>query len=172
MGDSGGMSASAGISAASSLAGAYSQSEALKSQSDYQRSMSAINARFADIQGKDAIERGEKEAQKLKKGAKRTIGAQRAALAAQGIDVNEGSALELQEDTDKLSSEDAMQIRNNAWREAWGYRVQAQNISSQSAMSSIGANAQARSTLLTGGLNALAYGAKAYGAPKGDKKTT
>jgi hypothetical protein len=84
-----------------------------------------LNAGIADIQAKDAMERGAIEEAKFRKGIELTIGSQRAGFAAQGVDVNVGSAVDVQADAAFLGELDAMSIKTNASREAWGYQVQA-----------------------------------------------
>lgn len=83
------------------------------------------NAGFADLQATDAIERGELDAKKMKRKTEQVIGAQRTSLAAQGVDVNKGSALDVQADAAYLGELDVQTIKSNAAKEAYGYRVQA-----------------------------------------------
>jgi hypothetical protein len=130
------------------------QAKSVEAQGRYQKSLSGVNAGYAELQAKDAIERGEKDAQAIKRRGKQIIGSQRAALAAQGVEVDSGTALELQEETSELSQVDALTVRNNAWREAWGYRAEAQAATSAGQLASITAKANARNTLVTGGINA------------------
>ncbi len=173
---SAGSAAGAGsfASATTSLAGAYSQSQALEMQANYQKTQSEMNAKLADMQAEDAIKRGNKAAGQVKQQAKRMQGAQRAALAAQGIDIDSGSAAEIQENTEVLSAMDAMQVKNNAWKEAWGFKVQALNTRAEGSWAQAAGQAAARNTLLTGGMQALSYTAQGsydvYKSSKGDRK--
>lgn len=149
------MAATSTIMAGLSLAGGISQANAERSLGDYQQSIFNINARFSELQGEDAIRRGDKEATKIKRQAKQLIGKQRATLAAQGIELDEGTALAIQEDTAELGAADAMTVRNNAWREAWGYRAQALDLRSQGRLAKLGSRNRAANSLLSGGLGAL-----------------
>lgn len=142
------------LGAAGTMANSYQQSQAIKAQARYQSSMLESNRRLADIQAEDAIKRGKDEALKVKRQTKQIVGAQRAAMAAQGLDLGADDALAIQEETRQLGAEDAQTVKNNAWREAWGYRVQAENYSNQATMTSLAAKNEARNTLLTGGLSA------------------
>lgn len=144
-----------GALAALQLSSGYSQAQAIEAEGDYQQSIYNINARFADVQAEDAIKRGDKEAIQLKKQAKKLIGSQRVALAAQGIDIESGSALEVQEDTAALAADDVMTIKNNAWKEAWGYRVQAFDFRNRGEFAKLSAKNKARNTLLTSGIQAF-----------------
>lgn len=85
------------------------------------------NAQLAELQAQDAIERGQVEETKSRRQTEQVIGRQRVSLAAQGVDINKGSALDVQADAAYLGELDALTIRNNAAKEAWGYRVQAQD---------------------------------------------
>lgn len=143
-----------GALAFSQVASGYSQASAQRAEGDYQKSIFDINARFAEAQAKDAIKRGDKEAIELTKRAKRLIGSQRVSLAAQGIDIESGTALQIQEDTAELSEADAMTIRNNAWKEAWGYRVQAFDFRNRGEFAKMSSRNRARNTLLTSGIQA------------------
>jgi len=148
-------------SAMSTLSTAYTSAQATKSAGEYQQQIAESNSRLANIQAQDAIVRGEAEAKKAKEAAKRLIGSQRAALAAQGLSLEEDDALFIQQDTAELGALDAWDIKNNAWREAWGYRVEANRYTTQGQFAKITSTAKARNTLLTGGLQAtrdIAYG--------------
>lgn len=132
------------------LYGSAQQARAMRKQGDYQKDMSDFNSDIAKIQARDAIYRGDKEAKQYLKKASTTIGSQRAALAAQGVDVSSGSALDIQEETAGQGALGALTIRNNAWREAWGYKVQAETYSKQGFLAREAAQSGARSTMLTG----------------------
>lgn len=151
------MAATSTIMAGLTLAGGVSQSRAINAMGDYQKSIFDTNARFSELRAEDAIKRGDKEAQNVQKQAKRLIGSQRATLAAQGIELDEGTALQIQEDTAELGAADAMTVRNNAWREAWGFRAQALDFRSQGKMAKLGARNRAASTLLNAGMQSAQY---------------
>ena len=161
------LAAGAAIQGSNSMVSSYNQSRALREQGNYQRAMGDMNARYMEIQEKDALRRGEKEANAHQKDVKRLVGSQRAALAAQGIEINDDSALDIQADTAAMGAEDAMTIRNNAWREAMGFKIQAVNTRYAGQMAQMGAMAQAKSTLLTGGMQALGSGMSAVGHAQG-----
>lgn len=107
---------------AAKKAGALQQ-EAAESEAQLQE----YNAAQADLQARDAELRGQSDEQLFRQQISQTIGAQRAGIAAQGADVNFGSALEVQQDSQRLGEQDVMTIRNNAAREALGYKVAAEN---------------------------------------------
>lgn len=160
------------IQAGGNLAIGIGNAGAYRSKGTLEKQIAEQNNRFAEEQAEDAIERGQRGASKAIKESRKTIGAQRAALAAQGIEVNANSALEVQYDTKRLGELDAITIKNNAWQEAWGYKMQGLNARMQGIINQSTANYQANNTLLAGGMNALASGVQAgYYYYNGSKNT-
>lgn len=111
------------------MSDAYAQYAAGKQSRDLYR----VNADFAHAQARDARPRAEVSVARLREAAQGVAGAQRTAFAGQGVEVDSGSALALQEDTARLSERDVVQIRNNAARERWGYKAQARMLEFQGA---------------------------------------
>lgn len=99
------------------------QNEAAKSEAGLQD----WNANIARLQAADAIERGREAEERFRQGVKMQIGGMRAGFASQNVDVGFGSAVDTQADAAYLGELDALQIRTNAAREAWGYNVQAED---------------------------------------------
>ena len=151
------------VMSANSIQQSSFQSKNLKMQGKFQESQNNFNADMADIQAEDAVKRGDNEAVKLLQQANGIKGQQRVTAATNGVDVSSGSALDVQRDTEALSALDAIQIRNNAWREAFGYKVQAVQSRQQGTYASLAARNAANATIATGGMQALSYGAQAYG---------
>jgi len=83
------------------------------------------NAEVADQQSEDAIARGGEEENRFRSSVRGIIGSQRAGFAANNVDAGFGSALDVQADAAYLGELDALTIRSNAAREAWGYKVDA-----------------------------------------------
>lgn len=163
------MATAAVVAAGTSLANGYAQQQAALGNAAAQKGTADVNARLSTVAADDAIARGEKDAAKIKANARRITGSQRAAMAAQGLDPDVGSGLDLQTDTAVLSSADAATVRNNAWREAWGYRVEAVNATAAGRYAEISGNAAARASILTGSLEATRYGLQAGYYAKGGK---
>ncbi len=120
---------------------------------DFQSQQTAFNIEMAGLQGEDAIQRGDQQAQRVKKAASQLAGSQRASAAAQGIGIDTGNVADVVRDTNTLSTEDAISIRNNAAREAFGYKAQAVAYGAQGQMNQLASRNQANATILTGGLN-------------------
>lgn len=86
-----------------------------------------FNAQAADAQAKDAVTRGLETEGQFRKQLRGYIGTQRAGYAGQGVDVSMGSPLDVQMDTARQGELDALKIEVNAWRESWGYKMEAEN---------------------------------------------
>lgn len=114
--------------------GAINQAQAQRQAYEYQAQVARNNATLAQYQAKDAIEAGahEEQGRRLKTAA--MFSDQRASLAANGIDLGEGTATDLLATTKYIGEIDALTVRDNAAKRAWGYRVQGQDFTDQAAM--------------------------------------
>jgi len=151
------MAANSTLMAGLSLAGGIAESNAIAEEGKFQKSIFETNARFSELQAEDSIKRGEKEAERVKRRAKQLLGKQRTALAAQGIVLDDGTALQIQEDTAEQGAVDAMTARNNAWREAWGFKTQALDYRTRGRLAELSARTRSRNALLTGGMQAAKH---------------
>ncbi len=119
-----GVTAAVGVLAMGTATSAYGSVKAGNDAKDiYGR-----NALIGEWQAQDAEVRGRIDEKKMRRVTEGKIGSLRTSLAAQGVDVNKGSALDVQADAAYLGELDALTIRNNARKEAWGYRVQADDM--------------------------------------------
>lgn len=141
-------------SALSGITGAFSQYQA----SRYNAKMMEYNKKIGELQAADALRRGEIEEGRYRQQVGAMIGQQRVSMAAQGLDVNDGSALQVQQDTARIGEIDAMTIRHNAAMEAWGYKVQAAGAGAQADMARKAGTQRALSTLSTGFLDTWVTG--------------
>ena len=142
--------------------GAVQQAGAASASARYNAKVADMNAKLADRAAKDALNRGALEEQKQRQKTAQLMGAQQAAMAANGVDVTFGSPLDTIVDTAVLGELDALTIRSNAYREERDIRQQGANYRGQAAMS----RSQASSASTGGFLGAigtvLGGGAKAY----------
>jgi hypothetical protein len=157
-----GTGAGLGIMAASSLASGISEGEAARAQGDFAAAQGEANAKMAELQASEVEKKGQKDASIFRRKGRGQIGAQKAALAAQGIDIGSGTAAEQIEESGQFLEEDASRIRMNAIREAYGLKTEAINLRTQGQFDQIAGKAKQRSSLLTGGLKAAGYGAEGY----------
>jgi hypothetical protein len=86
------------------------------------------NARISDLQALDAEARGAEEERRFRESVRGLVGRQRATQAANNLDVSFGSAVDVQADAATLGELDALTIRTNARREAWGHRVESEDL--------------------------------------------
>lgn len=104
-------------------AAGVAQKEAAESQAQ----LADYNAGVAELQAQDAVARGAQDESRFRQGIRQVIGSQRAGLAAGNVDVGFGSSVDVQADAAFLGELDALTIRTNATREAWGYKVTAED---------------------------------------------
>lgn len=86
-----------------------------------------INARMAEQGAQSVLLQGQQQVGALTLKAGQLKSSQRTALAANGVDLGEGSAAELQASTDVMKEIDTNTLAANAVRSAWGYRTEASN---------------------------------------------
>lgn len=151
------------IRSGSAVGGSITQANAQRSQAAFTTSQANVNTTLAEIQASDAVQRGDLQAQEKAIQDKRMLGAQRASMGAQGVAVGSGSAADIQKGTLNMSELDQLTIRNNASREAFGYKMQGLNYQGQAKMAALAAQENSKNTILTGGMNAVADLGKGYG---------
>jgi hypothetical protein len=135
--------------AAFQAVGAMNQAEAQKNAYEYQAQIARNNATIQQQNAKLAMEQGVTEEQNQRLKVASMLGDQRASMAANGLDLGEGTATDLLATTEFMGNRDALTIRDNASRKAWAYRVQGQNFLDDAAFKSATA----------GGINPLMAGA-------------
>jgi hypothetical protein len=138
----------AGVGLAIGAVGAIQGANSAKNAGKFNKRVGLMQARDAELRGVDEEARYRRELAQI-------IGAQRAEMGNRNVTAS-GSALDLLADTAMIGEEDVITIRNNAAREAWGYRMGAQEASRQ-------AKAQSRNILMGGVGSTLTGGAQAYG---------
>lgn len=153
--------ASSIVQATSSAAGAYSQSESIKAEGAYKKQVADANSTISKFKAKDALDRGNTASLEQMHKTDLMASEQRAAQSANGTDINSGSAQAVRSSSRVVNELDAQTIKNNAWRESWGYEVQASNQKNEGEFAQIAANNESNNTLITGGLRAISYGAQA-----------
>lgn len=135
------------IGAGVSAYGAYQQQQSANAAAEYNAKVANRNQQIAKIQAEEAKKQGDIEAKKYKQQVAALQAGQRAGYAGAGILVDAGTPYQVGEDTSVLGELDAMTIKRNAARQAWGYQVQGMNYSAESDLYRM----SKRSALLTGG---------------------
>lgn len=132
------------------------------------------NARIAELGAQSALYQGQQQVGALTMRAGQIKSSQRAAMAANGIDLGVGNAAEVQASTDIMKEIDANTLTSNAVRSAWGYRTQAVNyqneaITKRGAAGSISPGGSAFSSMLgsAGSVAGPWYSLNKSGALKG-----
>lgn len=110
----------AGIATVGSYFSALGQKTSLGAQAN----VADINAQMSEDEAQAALLAGQKEQQGILLKGAQTKSSQRTSLAANGVDLGVGSALNVQDSTDVLTQVDANQASTNAIRAAFGYRTQ------------------------------------------------
>lgn len=145
---------------------AYKKSEAEQKQAEYNAAVQKNNADLAEIQAQDIIKRGEQEATAARRQGAQVRGAQRASMAARGLDLGEGTPLSLLDQTDYFAAIDQATIKSNTGKEVFGKRAQAAGFRSEAAMYT--ATAESKSPLLsavTAGVQTAAMSSSLMGKP-------
>ena len=106
------------------------------------------NQIMAEYAAQDAIKRGEENAILVQQKARGLKGAQRANMAAKGLDLAGGTPGELLDQTDFFGAVDATTARQNAQREAWSARAGGANAAAQGDAASRAATQSAFATLI------------------------
>lgn len=131
--------AGTGVSAMS----AYQQGQAAKQ-------VGRNNAQMAEVAAQDAQRRGEEEAMAVQRKGAALKSAQRVSLASRGLDLQYGTAADLQDQTDFFTQSDVATTRTNARRDAWSARARGQGELQRGRADATNAMMQAGGSLLGG----------------------
>jgi hypothetical protein len=123
------IAASAGVKAVGSVVSGIGQKQVL----DYQGQVADQNARLAEDQARDSIQNGNLEAQRRYRELAQTKGQQVAAMAANGVDLNFGSAADVQKDSAAIGAEDIAQLYKGSNERTRGFEINAFNYRAQAA---------------------------------------
>lgn len=130
-------------------AGTAYQIDATNKAADAQEAQAAENAKVANAQAENATQAGYIEEDRQRQRTRQMLAAQRTAIAANNLDMSTGTPLELLGDTAVAGEQDALTIRANAAREAWGYKAQATDYRNQGSVAKTSAKNNATGSWLT-----------------------
>lgn len=140
-----------------SAIGAIQQGNAASQAAAYNAQVAANNAKIATRNAGFASQEGEANAAAKGMQNRKAIGEIKAGQAANGIDVNKGSAVDVRSSAAELGELDAINIRSNAARQAYGFQTQAAGDVAQSQLDrseskndAIGGYVRGGGTLLSG----------------------
>jgi|WetSurMetagenome_2_1015567.scaffolds.fasta_scaffold79061_3 hypothetical protein len=111
--------------------GAVQQANAQAEQVRAQNAANEANAKAAEAQASSALKAGAAEEQRQMLRTAQLKSDQRAAMAARGLSLEEGSTANVLSSTDFMGEIDRQTIKSNAQQQAWGYREQAANYRNQ-----------------------------------------
>jgi hypothetical protein len=151
---------SIGLTAATGLYGADQQRKAGR----HEQEVAEQNARLDRLRQDQAREAGNSQEEQQRARVRQVLASQRAAFAAQGIDASTGSPLDILGDTAGAGYGDALTMRSNALREAWGFGVSATNEVNRGRAARRSGNSQAVGTLLSSAASAAGqWGSAGFG---------
>ena len=136
----------AGVSAYSSIQGGLAQSSAAA----YQAQVAKNNATIAQQNARYATTAVEIQASERSQQAAATQGRIRTAIAANGVDVNTGSASDVQSSQRQIGQLDTENVMQSALLNAYGYRTQAAGYSAQSALDTAQSSQAVEGGILSG----------------------
>jgi hypothetical protein len=124
----------AAVGTAATVAGAEQQASSQAAAAKFQAQVAANNDIMAKQMASQAVQSGEAKATTEEMKTRSVFGAIAAAQAANNIDVNTGSALDVRTGAAETGQLDALTIRSNAAREAYGFQVQGVSFSADAAL--------------------------------------
>jgi hypothetical protein len=113
-----------------------------------QKAALGLQADLSEISAKSALVAGQRDEQRSRLNTAQVKGAQRAAMAANGVDLGSDTPNRVLTSTDLVGEVDAQTIASNALHAAWGYRTQ--GAQSRAAASAISPGTSALTTLMGG----------------------
>jgi hypothetical protein len=108
-----------------SAVGGIESANAQKKAAEYQSQVAQNNAQLASQQANQTMAAGDQAAANEGLKARAQVGAIKAAQGASNVDVNTGSALDTRASAAELGELNAMTVRSNASKQAYGYQTNA-----------------------------------------------
>ena len=112
----------------------YQQGKQQQAMYNYQAKVAEENAKIANKNAATERQTGIEEARLQRMKTLQAVGNQQTAMAANGMDVTQGTSLDIIEDTAAMGELDALQIQTNYERKAQSYEAQANNFNNQASM--------------------------------------
>lgn len=132
----------------------YSQGKQQQAMYNYEAQVAEENAKIAQKNAATERQTGIEEARLQRMKTLQAIGSQKTAMAANNMDVTQGTSLDIIQDTAAMGELDALQIETNYERKALAYEQQASNYSNQANLDVI----SGRNAYKTGKINAVTEG--------------
>lgn len=134
-----------------SAMGAIESGKATSAAASYQAQVAANNAAIAKQNAELAMQSGEQQVGISQMRTRAAVGTTKAGQAASGVDVNRGSSVDVRAGEAEMGMLDALTIRSNAAKNAYGYQVQATSDTAQGQLYSM----EAKQAQTAGDISAL-----------------
>lgn len=155
------------VGGANKAMGSYSQAKIGKINLNLQADLAKTNEKISELGAQTEIISGQKQKQASQLRTAAMKSTQRAAMAANGIDLSSDTAINILTTTDTLGEIDANTIEANSIKGAWGYRTQGVDYKNKALMDRLAAKSinpgEAATTSLIGSATQVAssyYGMK------------
>lgn len=139
-----------GAAAAATAAATYVSYDSNKKTGEANAKIAENNARLAADEAANAQAMGDRESEQQAWRTRALMGAQRASIAAQGIDSQIGTPAEILGETALFGEVDQQSIRLNTARNAWGFNAQRRNVLNQSSIDKYQTRQRGTATILSG----------------------
>lgn len=113
---------------------AYSTAQAQKNSAEYSAAVAKNNEIMANAEKQAEAQRGVDEELDHRRKVRAIKGSQRAGMASAGLDLSEGSALDILTGTDVMGEIDSLRIRHNSKMEQWRINEKAKAYGADAAM--------------------------------------
>lgn len=130
--------------------GSFMQGQAQSDAAKFNATVAKQNAGISRENAAIAGQAGSEQAWMVGQKTRALTGGEQANQAASGVDVNSGSAVDVRASSTELGMLDALTVRSNAAREAYGYKQQATSQEEQSTLDTF----EAKNAMSAGELNA------------------
>lgn len=152
--------------AALELAGGYFASQNIKETAQLNKEIADMNAEFAELDAYDALIQGETDQVRYQSVIDQTLSDQNAIAAAQGVDLEFGSAGALREEDKFIAELNMMEIEKRAEEQALGFKEQAAQYRKAGILGLAQSDVQARQVMFQSGLGAAKTGLTGYARSK------
>ncbi len=158
-----------GVAAYQVISG-YQQAEMIREQAKLKQQIDDMNADDALLDAYNAEKEGFSESARYGSVVNSTVGEQRVAYAANNVDVNYGTAADVQDETRLVGAMNVLEIQRRAREKAAGYKKEARNIRLQGGFNRAQAQLDASGAQTRGITSGMSTFVTGYTNTKGFKK--
>lgn len=151
---------------------ALKQADEIRQSAELTNRLNEVNAKYADIDAYETEKFGFTEAASYQPNIDKTLAAQRSGYASQNVDINFGTAADVQEETKLVGNLNILDIQNQARMKALGFKQQAANIRSGMSVTKSQAEINSNSVASSGVTNAAGTAFRGWAAEQPNKNYT